>query len=231
MTFLRGRHALTLLAGPVVCLLMGLLAWTQVFSLAPGDVWDRPVCAVEVVVLLDTAVLLWGGSASLAWMERVAPRPLRFCYACTAVWTCLCAIGLPLLMCLVLRTLPPDALPRSENVLVDGIPTRFQLPWGVFERYSVVCLLCTGIALMATGFVSRSFGPLLGLLSYVVIVVVQSNTLLTFLPGGYPGEAAAMTGEAALTISPAAIVCAVTVAILGIAEYTWRLGGVKALSS
>ena len=91
--------------------------------------------------------------------------------------------------------------------------------------------MCTGIALMATGFVSRSFGPLLGLLSYVVIVVVQSNTLLTFLPGGYPGEAAAMTGEAALTISPAAIVCAVTVAILGIAEYTWRGGGVKALSS
>ena len=164
-------------------------------------------------------------------MERVAPRPLRFCCACTAVWTCLCAIGLPLLMCLVLRTLPPDALPGSENVLVDGIPTRFQLPWGVFERYSVVCLLCTGIALMATGFVSRSFGPLLGLLSYVVIVVVQSNTLLTFLPGGYPGEAAAMTGEAALTISPAAIVCAVTAAILGIAEYTWRVGGVKALSS
>lgn len=75
------------------------------------------------------------------------------------------------------------------------MPARFQLPWSPFIGFSVTCLLCTGVALFATGVLSRKSGPLCGPLAYLIMVVAQSNTFLRFLPGGYLGQTAAVEGS------------------------------------
>ena len=228
VTFLKGRHAIALVIAPLVALLVAFFLWKASLSVAPGDVWDRPVTGPELIILVGCATIMWCVSSAMDWVERTSVRSLTVGYAWMGLWICGCAAGLPLLIGWVLRSLPVELIPDGDSVLVPQIPARFQLPWPPFIGFSVTCVLCTGIALFVTGMVSRRVGPLCGPLIYLVVVVAQSNTLLRFLPGGYPGKTAAVEGSAP-TVSTTAMVCAVVCAFLGVVGYAWGLGGVKSL--
>ena len=228
VTFLKGRDAIALVIAPLVALLVAFFLWKASLSVAPGDVWDRPATGPELITLVGCAITMWCISSAMGWVERTSVRSLPVGYAWMGLWICGCAAGLPLLMGWVLRSLPVELIPDGDSVLVPGIPARFQLPWSPFIGFSVTCVLCTGIALFVTGMVSRRVGPLCGPLIYLVVVVAQSNTLLRFLPGGYPGKTAAVEGSAP-TVSTVAMVCAVACALLGVAGYAWGLGGVRSL--
>ena len=195
-TFLKGRHASALVIAPLVALLVAFFLWKASLSVAPRDVWDRPVTGPELIILVGCATIMWCVSSAMDWVERTSVRSLTVGYAWMGLWICGCAAGLPLLIGWVLRSLPVELIPDGDSVLVPQIPARFQLPWPPFIGFSVTCVLCTGIALFVTGMVSRRVGPLCGPLIYLVVVVAQSKTLLRFLPGGYPGKTAAVEGSA-----------------------------------
>ena len=48
-TFLKGRHASALVIAPLVALLVAFFLWKASLSVAPRDVWDRPVTGPEPV--------------------------------------------------------------------------------------------------------------------------------------------------------------------------------------
>ena len=43
VTFLKGRHAVALVAVPVAAVVVAFFLWKTRLSVASGDVWDRPV--------------------------------------------------------------------------------------------------------------------------------------------------------------------------------------------
>ncbi|MDO4412333.1 hypothetical protein [Cutibacterium sp.] len=226
--FLKGRYALALVVVPLVTFIVAFFLWFTKLSVAPGNVWDRPVIGLELTVLVGCAVAMWCVSSGMDWVERTSVRALRTGYALMALWLCGCAAGLPLLIGWILRSLPVSLIPDGDSFLEPAIPARFQLPWMPFIGFSVICVLCTGIGLFVTGMVSRQGGPLCSPLVYVLVIIAQGNTFLRFLPGGYPGETAAVEGSE-LTVSTMAMVCAGACAILGVIGYALGLGGVKSL--
>ena len=154
-TFLKGRHASALVIAPLVALLVAFFLWKASLSVAPRDVWDRPVTGPELIILVGCATIMWCVSSAMDWVERTSVRSLTVGYAWMGLWICGCAAGLPLLIGWVLRSLPVELIPDGDSVLVPQIPARFQLPWPPFIGFSVTCVLCTGIALFVTGMVSR----------------------------------------------------------------------------
>lgn len=58
-TFLKGRHAIALVIAPLVALLVAFFLWKASLSVAPGDVWDRPVTGPELIILVGCATIMW----------------------------------------------------------------------------------------------------------------------------------------------------------------------------
>ena len=131
-TFLKGRHAIALVIAPLVALLVAFFLWKASLSVAPGDVWDRPVTGPELIILVGCATIMWCVSSAMDWVERTSVRSLTVGYAWMGLWICGCAAGLPLLIGWVLRSLPVELIPDGDSVLVPQIPARFQLPWPPF---------------------------------------------------------------------------------------------------
>ena len=228
VTFLKGRHAVALVAVPVAAVVVAFFLWKTRLSVASGDVWDRPVTGLELTSLVGCATIMWCVSSGMGWVERASIRSLEIGYGSMGLWICLCAAALPLLTGWILRSLPVELIPDGDSVLVPEMPARFQLPWSPFIGFSVTCLLCTGVALFATGVLARKSGPLCVPLAYLIMVVAQSNTFLRFLPGGYLGQTAAVEGSVR-GVSVVAVVCAAVCALLGVVGYARGLGGVKSL--
>ena len=51
VTFLKGRHAVALVAVPVAAVVVAFFLWKTRLSVASGDVWDRPVTGLELTSL------------------------------------------------------------------------------------------------------------------------------------------------------------------------------------
>ena len=58
-TFLKGRHASALVIAPLVALLVAFFLWKASLSVAPRDVWDRPVTGPELIILVGCATIMW----------------------------------------------------------------------------------------------------------------------------------------------------------------------------
>lgn len=116
VTFLKGRHAVALVAVPVAAAVVAFFLWKTRLSVASGDVWDRPVTGLELTSLVGCVIIMWCVSSGMGWVERASIRSLAIGYGSMRLWICLCAAGLPLLTGWILRSLPVELIPDGDSV-------------------------------------------------------------------------------------------------------------------
>lgn len=86
VTFLKGRHAVALVAVPVAAVVVAFFLWKTRLSVASGDVWDRPVTGLELTSLVGCATIMWCVSSGMGWVERASIRSLEIGYGSMGLW-------------------------------------------------------------------------------------------------------------------------------------------------
>lgn len=184
------------MAAQATCLIATVLWWhLRVHTNLVGQYHPRTVMAVEGFPLIAISVAILTIHIPASWMVATSPRRLD----AQAIARALVAV----VPCIqphkdwqqVLRSLPPGMIPGIDSLeLVEFVPVQLQLPWAFFLSLMPLLMLGAGFGLLLEAAAGRGFGSLGPLVTYGLVVAVQSHGHLDFLAGS-PGQDISLTWQ------------------------------------
>ncbi len=221
--FSRGWHPVWLVAAQATCLIATALWWhLRMHTNLAGQYHPRTVIALEGFPLIAISIAILTIHIPASWMVATSPRRLDVQAMARALVAVMPCILLPVFVGLVLRSLPPKMIPGIDSLeLVEFVPVQLQLPWAFFLSLMPLLMLGAGFGLLLEATAGRGIGALGPLVTYGLVVVVQSYGHLDFL-AGFPGKDISLTWQG--------FALGVLALAAGVAAYGLTRGGAQRLT-